>query len=255
MLQSALSCPHDESRMETLRAYWSAPEIVANGIIFLHLLGALAVGIVLGYERSYHGRAAGMRTYVLVCLTSTALTVVNAYPGLWYGGLVVAPTTGDPTRVIQGILAGMGFLGAGVIIRDGMTIRGLSTAASLWMTAGIGVLIGVGFYAAAIAATTIAITVMSGFRWVERVLPHQTSVHLSLTYPRHHIADRQEIIDLIQKHGYQALEWSYTLEGNHDHFRYDLVLIGPRHDRTAELVDTLKGVKMLRDFMVAPARN
>lgn len=241
--------------METLKSYWSTPEILANGLIFLHLLGALGVGIVLGYERSFHGRAAGMRTYVLVCLTSTALTVVNAFPGLWYGGLVEAPSTGDPTRVIQGILAGMGFLGAGVIMRDGMTIRGLSTAASLWMTAGIGVLIGVGFYAAAIAATTIAIVIMSSFRWVERVLPHQTMVHLSLTYSRHHIAPREDIIALVGRHGYEAVDWTYSLEGQRDQFCYELVLLGPRVDRTAELVEELKTIERLSNFALSPARN
>lgn len=240
--------------METLKSYWSAPEIIANGLIFLHLLGALAVGIVLGYERSYHGRAAGMRTYVLVCLTSTALTVINGFPGAWYGGMTETPAIGDPTRVIQGILAGMGFLGAGVIIRDGMTIRGLSTAASLWMTAGVGVLIGVGFYAAALAATTIAIIVMSSFRWVERILPHQTTVHLSLTYPRHHTAERDEIVAIVGKYGYEAQDWSYALDGDHDHFKYDVILLGPRIDHTAGLADELKAMNALMNFTLAPAR-
>lgn len=102
--------------MDLLRSYWSPAELVTNGLIFLHLLGALAVGLLLGYERSYHGRAAGMRTYGLVCLASTALTVVNAYPSMWYGGIGTqgaaqgAALSGDPTRVIQGIVTGIGFL-------------------------------------------------------------------------------------------------------------------------------------------------
>ncbi|MBX9633421.1 MAG: MgtC/SapB family protein, partial [Magnetospirillum sp.] len=72
--------------MDVLKAYWSAPEITTNFIIFLHLLGALAVGVMIGYERSYHGRAAGIRTYALVCVASCVLTVVNAYPAHWFGG-------------------------------------------------------------------------------------------------------------------------------------------------------------------------
>src|SRR5271165_2643894 len=103
--------------MELLVAYWSQAELITNGILLLHLLGATFVGLLLGYERSYHGRAAGMRTYALVCVASTMLTVINGYPGQWYGGLSATPSSADPTRVIQGIMTGIGFLGAGVIIK------------------------------------------------------------------------------------------------------------------------------------------
>ncbi|CAO3376408.1 MgtC/SapB family protein [Azospirillum argentinense] len=101
--------------MLNLSAYWSPAELVANGVILLHLVGALVLGILMGYERSFHGRAAGMRTYALVCLAATALTVVNAYPGLWYGGIGSGVGGGnggggDPTRVVQGIVTGIGFL-------------------------------------------------------------------------------------------------------------------------------------------------
>jgi putative Mg2+ transporter-C (MgtC) family protein len=68
--------------------YWSAAELNANIIIFLNLAGAMLLGFVVGYERSYHGRAAGMRTYSLVCLASAALTVIVGYPNLWFGGQV-----------------------------------------------------------------------------------------------------------------------------------------------------------------------
>jgi len=139
--------------------------------------------LLLGYERSYHGRAAGMRTYALVCVASALLTAINGFPAHWYGGLVATPAAADPTRAIQGIMTGIGFLGAGVIIKDGFTIRGISTAASIWMTAAIGVIIGIGFYGAAISATVLALTAMTALGKVEKLLPHQTTLHLSLVYP------------------------------------------------------------------------
>ena len=71
---------------ELIAAYWSTPEIVTNVVILLHLAGALGLGLLVGYERSYHGRAAGMRTYGLVCMASCALTIVGGYPGFWFGG-------------------------------------------------------------------------------------------------------------------------------------------------------------------------
>ena len=73
--------------METLQAYWSSKELITNGLVLMHMLGAMATGLMIGYERSYHGRAAGLRTYSLVCMASTALTVVNGYPHMWYAGL------------------------------------------------------------------------------------------------------------------------------------------------------------------------
>ena len=79
---------------ETLTSYWSPSELVTNTLLLFHLIGATAVGLLLGYERSYHGRAAGMRTYALVCVTSTMLTVINAYPHQWYGGQFAKPGDG-----------------------------------------------------------------------------------------------------------------------------------------------------------------
>ena len=122
-----------------IATYWSSPMIAANIIVFLNLLGALALGLLVGYERSYHGRAAGMRTYGLVCLASAALTVVVGYPEFWFGGRGHAASNPDVTRVIQGIVTGIGFLCSGVIIKEGFTISGLTTAASIWLVSTIGV--------------------------------------------------------------------------------------------------------------------
>src|ERR1700722_20790748 len=105
--------------LQGLAAYWSAPEVATNVIVFFNIFGALLLGLLVGYERSYRGRAAGMRTYGMVCMASCALTVLCGYPSLWYGGHFAVTAT-DPGRVIQGIVTGIGFLGAGVIMRDGM---------------------------------------------------------------------------------------------------------------------------------------
>src|SRR5580704_2638437 len=102
-----------------LKSYWALPEISANTIVFLNILGALVLGLFVGYERSYRGRAAGMRTYGLVCMASCALTVIAGYPEFWYGGHATAHIGNvDPGRIIQGVVTGIGFLGAGVIMRD-----------------------------------------------------------------------------------------------------------------------------------------
>src|ERR1700722_12954773 len=136
--------------LQGLAAYWSAPEVATNVIVFFNIFGALLLGLLVGYERSDRGRAAGMRTYGMVCMASCALTVVTGYPQLWYGMHGYPNLINNPTQVIQGIVTGIGFLGAGVIMRDGMNISGLTTAASIWAVAAIGVLVGLGFYTASI---------------------------------------------------------------------------------------------------------
>jgi len=142
------------------------PEVATSIIVFMNIFGALLLGLIVGYERSYHGRAAGMRTYGLVCMASAALTVITGYPSFWFGGHAHLIAAADPTRVIQGIVTGIGFLGAGVIMKEGLNISGLTTAASIWASSAIGILVGVGFYAAAILLTLLSAACML---WVSRL--------------------------------------------------------------------------------------
>ena len=114
----------------------------------LNLAAAWIAGAVIGLERSFHGRPAGFRTHALVCLSSALLMIVMNYQADWLGPVAIDTIRTDPTRMAQGIMTGIGFLGAGVIFKDGLTVRGLTTAASIWTTAAIGILFGVGFCAA-----------------------------------------------------------------------------------------------------------
>lgn len=241
--------------MDFLARYWSQAELVTNGIILLHLLGALAVGILLGYERSYHGRAAGMRTYGLVCLASAVLTVINAYPSMWYGGAgTPGVAVGDPTRVIQGIVTGIGFLGAGVIMREGLSIRGLSTAASIWTTAAIGITIGLGFYGAAIAAAMLSILVMSAFRRLETALPHQTVMHLTLVFEREKAPPAEAIRAKAKEHGYDIVDWGFHLTNGTGHFEYQLVLQAAGSPDPMQLVNQLASAGTVVEFRLSPSR-
>lgn len=240
--------------MSVLAAYWSHTQLVTNGLLLLHLLGATAVGLLLGYERSYHGRAAGMRTYALVCVASTLLTVINGYPEQWYGGLSTTPAAADPTRVVQGIMTGIGFLGAGVIIKDGFTIRGLSTAASIWMTAAIGVIIGVGFYGAALSATVVALFSMAGLGRLEKALPHQTTLHLSLVYLHDQVPSSDEIRERMKVHGFEIIDWTFHYSEGKKQFQYDLVLQAFGPSRSHSLVGDLSQTQEIVEFRLAPSR-
>lgn len=241
--------------MDILLAYWSHEELVANGLIVLHLLGALAVGLIIGYERSYHGRAAGMRTYALVCVGSTVLTVISGFPGHWFGGMNEHVGVADPTRVIQGIMTGIGFLGAGVIMKEGFTIRGLSTSASIWITSAIGITIGVGFYGAAMATALICILVMSGLRQVEHMLPHQSVVHLTVSYPRHDAPTLAQLRERMASHNFEIIDWSFMLIEEGRHFEYQLVLQTPGHADVQSLLAEIANSEGVLAFRLSPSRN
>src|SRR5437867_10735285 len=120
------------------------------------LLVASALGAAIGLEREIHEHPAGMRTHLLVALGSAAFTVVSIYG---FVGLL-GPTEGalpEPTRIASNIVTGIGFLGAGAILKYGTSIHGLTTAASLWATAAVGLAVGTGGYVVALVATAVAL--------------------------------------------------------------------------------------------------
>src|SRR4030081_2969486 len=141
--------------------------------IALHLVIALAAGGIIGLERSYHGRPAGFRTHALVCLSSCMLMVLTVYQDTWFSALSLDKISVDPTRMAQGIMTGIGFLGAGVIMKEGLTIRGLTTAASIWITAAIGIMAGIGFYFPLLVSVVLTLGVLSLFRMIESRMPTQ----------------------------------------------------------------------------------
>ena len=129
------------------------------------MLVSTVLGTLVGWERQMGRKPAGLRTHVLVCLGSTMFVLTTTHAVRAIGG----PNL-DPTRIIHGVVTGVGFLGAGSIMRQEGFVHGLTTAASVWMVAAIGVAVGVHAYPLAITGTVLALVVLEGFRWVERRL-------------------------------------------------------------------------------------
>ncbi len=123
--------------------------MLADYEIILRILLSVLVGGIIGFERERHRRAAGLRTHILVCVGSALIALTSVYIAENYSSVY---QNCDPARVAAGIITGIGFLGAGTIIRERASILGLTTAASLWSVAGLGLALGVGFYKAAIVA-------------------------------------------------------------------------------------------------------
>jgi len=153
----------------------------------LMMLGRMAFAIalcaVIGVEREFHGRPAGLRTHLLVGGGSALIMIIGASladTSLESGGNAL---TLDVARLIAGVVTGIGFLGAGTIIRQGDWVRGLTTAASVWFVAGIGIAAGQGLYVIAAGATAIAFIVLFAFSHVEAWLPNLTRRVLVLELP------------------------------------------------------------------------
>jgi putative Mg2+ transporter-C (MgtC) family protein len=130
------------------------------------LLLAAVLGGAVGLERELHEREAGLRTHLLVAVGAALFTLVSAYAWHDFQFSRAGGVTFDPTRIAAQIVTGIGFLGAGAIIRQGASIRGLTTAATLWVVAAIGLSAGAGYYAAAVATTVIVLASL----WPLRVL-------------------------------------------------------------------------------------
>src|SRR5207247_10688775 len=180
-------------------------------VIIGRVTGALVVGALIGFERTFHGRPAGFRTHSLVCIASAILMIVTVYQNQWMTFLAHDAIPTDPTRMAQGIMTGLGFLGAGVIFKEGLTVRGLTTAASIWVTAAIGILVGIGFWFAAVVGTAAALIVLALFRYIEAQLPSEFDAHHMLRFARDHVIGEEEVDRLILHHGCQMATLSPRL--------------------------------------------
>jgi len=219
--------------------------------IVFRLLAALAAGGLIGLERSHRGRPAGFRTHALVCLASSLLMLVTVFELHWVrqiGATVVL----DPTRMGQGIMTGIGFVGAGAIIKEGLSVRGLTTAASIWITAAIGILTGIGFYFPAIAGTVFALGTLSLFRWVEARLPTETYAAFMVRFRRADPIAEAALRQLVAEHGFSMYRMSYRLHGEADVIEYRTILRTMRSTNLERLSSTLSEDRKVLEFRIAP---
>ena len=245
---------------DQLLRYWTLSQWQANLLMLLHLLGAGLLGLVLGYERAFHGRAAGMRTYALVCMASTGVIVLLGLPHHWFGGsaaTIVAPLV-DPTRVIQGVVTGIGFLCAGVIMREGMNISGLTTAASIWAASAIGIMLGMGFYFAAITLTLLCAALMMWGARLEASLPSHPAILVQLTGKPGRCFEQPELIAFAAGLGYDFAPGSVSIECQGDRQEWRFVCTARRNYRSETLsrfASRLPDLPGLAGYRITHARN
>ncbi|HHH35742.1 MAG TPA: MgtC/SapB family protein [Gammaproteobacteria bacterium] len=222
-------------------------------IPFVRLLAAAAAGGLIGLERSYHGRPAGFRTHTLVCMASSLLMLVTVFQWELLTDAPLETIRVDPTRMAQGIMTGIGFLGAGVILKEHLTIRGLTTAASIWLTAAIGIVIGMGMYFAAILSTLLALAILVVFRHMERRLRTMRYARLTLRFNRHHPMTEKQVRTLADAHDVEiGGRFSYKLENEGKLLQYQVTIHTLDSANFRRLAETLTETDQVLEFAITP---
>lgn len=220
--------------------------------ITMHLASAWIAGSLIGLERSFHGRPAGFRTHALVCLASALLMMITLYQADWLPSFVNDNVRADPQRMAQGIMTGIGFLGAGVIFKEGLSVRGLTTAASIWITAALGILYGVGFYFPAILGTLATFGTLSAFRWIEAKMPSQYYAHLIVRFSKSKTLSENEVRKLVISQGFSVANMSYRLDNEGETFEYRMSIQTLDPDNSPRLAVRLRERKDIVAFRISP---
>lgn len=224
-------------------------------VIAVRILGALVIGGMIGFERTFHGRPAGFRTHALVCVASALLMILTVFQSQWLTFAPPETISPEPTRMAQGIMTGIGFLGAGMIFRESFTVRGLTTAASIWVTAAIGILVGVGFWFAAISGALVTLAVLAALRWVEVRLPAEFYTHHALSFARNKVMAEDQLREMLATYGFSIMSLSSRLVDAGQHFQYRMVLKSRDPKSAARLSHHLLTLPDVVEFKISPAND
>lgn len=171
-----------------------------NFDLFLRILSAICLGFILGFEREITNKYAGLRTHILVCLGACVFTILSIYgfPAMIYEDIPNYRPTGirDTARVAAQVVTGIGFIGAGTVLRNGPTVFGLTTAATLFVAAAIGMACGAGMYGVAISASIISVAVLTLIRVFERRVLNKSAKNIRRL--KIHLHCENEFIDSIK---------------------------------------------------------
>jgi len=221
--------------------------------VVLRLAAALAAGALIGVERTYFSRPAGFRTYALVSLGSALLMVYGAYA--W----ALAPEggrSGDAlaasSRIAQGVMTGIGFLGAGVIFKTGFKVNGLTSAASIWTTAAIGLLIGAGFWFAALFALVAVLGTLLVLRWAEDRLPRFFIFEQTLKFSNPGAPEPDEIRAMLQQLGFRYSRMRQRLDETTGLVEYSVAGFSRQKNAGDALAARLMAMPSLVGFDIQP---
>jgi putative Mg2+ transporter-C (MgtC) family protein len=211
---------------------------------------AMAAGAVIGTERSYNGRAAGFRTHAVVALAAAGAMLITWAPQMLPGAFADTHRL-DPTRIGQGVMTGVGFLGAGVIFKEGVSVQGLTTAACIWATASIGMLFGLGLLPAGVAVTVAVLFVLVVLRVLENALPRKVYALATFTFQVGVAPSEGELETMLDRDAVRILDVSYSLLHESQLFQFKASLATHSEAALSQLAERLKETPGLVSFDLA----
>jgi putative Mg2+ transporter-C (MgtC) family protein len=204
--------------------------------IITKLVISIVIGVIIGGEREYRNKSAGLRTIILICLGSTLFTILS---------VGIGDATGA-SRVAANIVTGIGFLGAGAIMREGLTISGLTTASTIWVAAALGMAVGAGEYALALYAMFFAFIVLSFFGYFQDVLfsilKKTIELRLTLSADDNRIGVIEEEMKRLRLTYYRRKEFKKETEAL---YQYDVI---GKESRLGELITFLNKCTAVKNF-------
>jgi putative Mg2+ transporter-C (MgtC) family protein len=218
----------------------------------INLSCALVAGALIGAERSYNGRAAGFRTNILVALAAAGALTMSMQPQFRAMSAALGFTYVDPIpQIAQGVMTGVGFLGAGVIFKEGVSVQGLTTAACIWAVAAVGMLFGVGMYGPGVLLTLLILVTLIGMRVVEGILPHKVYALATFVFERDSAPDRAGLEAMLGLREVKLYEVSYASRDHGRLFELSANLVTTNESSLQRLAERLKETVGLVEFSLA----
>jgi putative Mg2+ transporter-C (MgtC) family protein len=214
------------------------------------IAGAILAGAIIGAEREYRASPAGLRTHILVALSCCLLMLSAVHQMAWLNDAPLEVVRIDPVRMAHGILTGIGFLCGGVIFREGFNVRGLTTAASLWTTATLGMLFGIGFYELAIFGGIATLLVLAAVAVTERYAPQRRVAHIKATFGRHTSISLSAFSERLVGHHLRIITVDQRFDA--DGGTFTAIVNGYREDRAERLAEEWSQDASLLSFEIRP---
>jgi putative Mg2+ transporter-C (MgtC) family protein len=218
--------------------------MITNYEIILRLLIGTLLGGIIGFERQMHGRSAGFRTQLLVCVACVLLMLISEN---YYSSNTLFPRI-DPTRLAAGAMTGIGFLGAGVILKTGFTVQGLTTAACIWIVAAIGLAIGAGQYVAGVAGFVITFFSLWFLRLIEARMPSITYRHITLNADE--TGDEAVIRSLFEDRGFHIKKMDYNIEFQKKEKTYVFTIEIKKESLIKEVIDSVSKLGFVKKLEI-----
>lgn len=216
--------------------------------IVTRLFIAGGLGLIIGYERELHGRPAGLRTNMVVTVGSCLLMIISLdIIELYRHWSMYDVARIDPGRIASYAVAGMGFIGAGAIIQGRGSVRGLTSAASLWACNAVGLAVGAGFYVAACVATLIVLFVLLPMRRILSIIPQEKDIDITLLFD--HCLDRiDELLEILREYNVHVLQIEFSCEMTKPRARYDIAIRLRKRQNWSKLQATLRKLEGLTEL-------